>query len=114
MKIGLTAVSKLDQEVLPALKKIQDSQPKDLDRYEFSLRKAIETTSDNLELAQEDLGKRTHDVEAREARQKKAVEEAMTPSERENKKAAEAKAEQQKEQRKAPTLYKPGEKKQDQ
>ncbi len=118
MKPGLTALAKAEQDTLPALQKISESKPKDLDRYEFVLRSAIETTTDSLSLAQEDLGKRTKDVEAREERQKKAVEEAMTPVEREGKQAADKKAsekaasDQQKQPRKPPTLMRPGEKKQ--
>ncbi len=115
MKPGLNAVAKMEQETLPILKKIQENQPKDYDRYEFVLRTAVESTSDSLQLAQEDLGKRASDVEAREAREKKAIEDSMTPAERENKQAQDkenakkAAAEEQK-QRKAPTLMRPGEK----
>ncbi len=118
MKPGLTAIAKVEQDALPMLKRIQQSSPKDLDRYEFVLRTAIETTSDSLELAQEDLGKRTRDVEAREAREKKAVEQAMTPVEKEGKQAedkktaAKAEADTTKQPRKPPTLMRPGEKKQ--
>jgi hypothetical protein len=118
MKPGLTALAKTEQEALPVLQKISDSRPKDLDRYEFVLRSAIETTTDSLSLAQEDLGKRTKDVEARDARQKKAMEEAMTPVEREGKQAEDKKAaekaasDQQKQPKKPPTLMRPGEKKQ--
>ena len=118
MQTGLKAVAKVDQEALPILKKIEESRPKDLDRYEFVLQTAIETTNDSLQSAQEDLGKRTADVEARERREKKALQDAMTPAEREgkqaeDKKAAEADAAKQDQQRKAPTLMRPGEKKQD-
>ncbi|HYW42839.1 MAG TPA: hypothetical protein VE959_08285 [Bryobacteraceae bacterium] len=119
MKPGLTAVAKVEQEALPVLQKMRDSKPKDLDRYEFVLRTAIETTTDSLDSAQEDLGKRTAGVEAREKREKKALQEAMTPAEREakqadDKKAAEAAAaDEEKQARKPPTLLRPGEKKQD-
>ncbi len=119
MKPGLNALAKVERDALPVLQKIQDSKPKDLERYEFVLRTAIESTSDSLALAQEDLGKRTQDVEARQTREKKAEEEAMTPVEREgkqadDKKAAEkAAADEQKQPKKPPTLMRPGEKKQD-
>jgi hypothetical protein len=119
MKPGLAAVAKVEKEALPMLEKIRDSNPKDLERYDFALRTAIESTTDSLELAQQDLGKRTSDVESREARQKKALEESMTPVEREgkqadDKKAAEnAAAEQKKQPKKPPTLMRPGEKKDD-
>jgi hypothetical protein len=69
---------------------------------------------DSLDLAQEDLGKRTRNAEAKEDREKKAREEAMTPKEKaeQQKAAGEAAAEQEK-KTKAPTLMRPGEKKQD-
>jgi hypothetical protein len=115
---GLGAVAAAEKEALPLLEKIRDHPPKDSDRYQFALRQAIETTSDSLETAQEDLGKRAADVEARTAREKKAQEEAMTPVEREAKQAenqaAKQAAEEQQKQRKAPTLMRPGEKKQNQ
>ena len=115
MKPGLAAVAKADREALPVLEKLRDSHPKDIDRYEFVLKTAIDSTSDSLELAEADLGKRTRDVEARQAREKKAIEEAMTPAEKEGQKASEKEvaakaAEQQKQQKKAPTLMRPGEK----
>lgn len=113
MKLGLNAVAAAEKESLPILEKLRDSQPKDLDRYEFALQQAIEATSDSMQAALEDLGKRTADVEAREARQKKEAEENMSPSEREAKHAEAQKAadeQNKKDQRKAPTLLRPGEK----
>lgn len=115
--LGLKAVAAAEKEMLPILKKVSDSKPKDMDRYDFVLKTAIDTTSDSLESAEMDLGKRTHDVEARESREKKALEEAMTPLEREGKQADEKKAAdeaaaaKEKPQRKPPTLLRPGEKK---
>jgi len=114
IKAGLNAVAKAEGEALPILQKAQDSKPKDLERYEFVLRTAIETTTDSLEAAQEDLGKRTHDVEARNEREKKEQEAAMTPTEKAEKAKADKAAEAAKPQRKPPTLMRPGEKKQDQ
>jgi hypothetical protein len=118
VKQGLAAVASVEKEMLPVLEKARDSRPKDMERYEFALRQAIETTSDSLDAAQQDLGKRTSDVLAREEKEKKELEESMTPPEREAKQASDKKAaaeEQQKEEqkKKAPTLYRPGEKKQD-
>jgi hypothetical protein len=116
MQAGLKLVASVEREALPILQKAQESNPKDLARYDFVLKTAIETTTDSLESAEGDLGKRTHDVEAREQREKKAVEEAMTPAEREgkqadDKKAAEKAAEVEKPPaRKPPTLLRPGEK----
>jgi hypothetical protein len=118
VRLGLTAVAAVEKEMLPVLKHAQDSQPKDMERYAFALTQAIETTNDSMDLAMEDLGKRTKDVEARQEKQKKTIEENMTPAEREGKQAEDQKAaveEQKKEQqkKKAPTLMRPGEKKQD-
>ena len=117
MKPGLKLVASTTKEALPILQKVQENHPKDFDRYEFVLRTAIETTSDSLEAAQEDLGKRTLDVEVREKREKKAAEEALTPVEREARQADDKKAEQaaadadKPPAKKPPTLLRPGEKK---
>jgi len=110
LKTGLKAESNAEREALPVLQKLRDSQPKDLDRYEFALNNAIQSTQDSLGLAEGDLGKRTHDAVAREEKEKKAAQASMTPDE---KKAAEKADFEQQNQRKAPTLYRPGEKKPD-
>lgn len=120
VKLGLTAVATVERELLPVLKKIREDRPKDMERYDFALTQAIETTSDSLELAQQDLGKRGKDVEARQDKTRKEKEAAMTPVEREGKQAEEkqaadkaaAQATTEKPQRKPPTLLRPGEKKQ--
>jgi hypothetical protein len=118
LKAGLSAVSRMEDDALPVLKRIQETKPKDLERYDFVLKTAIDTTRDSLELAETDPDKRAREVEAREDREKKAIEDSMTPVERANRKAedqktaAKTEAEQEK-QRKAPTLMRPGEKKQD-
>jgi len=112
---GLAAVAGMYRSMLPELHKIRDSNPKDLDRYEFVLGQAIDTTSDSLMLTQEDLGKRGTDVEAREAKQKKAIEAEIAPTggkKAEDSKKADAAEETDKPKRKPPTLYRPGEKKQ--
>lgn len=118
ISIGLAAVAAVEKEVLPVLKEIQEKQPKDLERYQFALTQAIETTSDSLDLAQQDLGKRGADVDARNEKEKKAMDAEMTPVEKEGQKAAEEvqkkaeekAAEDDKPKRKPPTLLRPGEK----
>jgi len=121
IKLGLAAVADVEKQLLPVLKQIEESRPKDIERYEFALTQAIETTSDSLDLAQQDLGKRGSDVEERLDREKKAIEAEMTPVEKEGQKAAadakkkadeEKAAEDDKPKRKPPTLLRPGEKKQ--
>ena len=124
IKLGLAAVAAAEKAMLPLLKQIADNRPKDMERYEFALTQAIETTADSLDLAEQDLGKRGSDVEQREQAQKKATEAAMTPIEKEGQQAAEAKkkeaakaaeekaADDATPKRKPPTLLRPGEKKQ--
>src|SRR5271165_6214339 len=116
VKAGLDAVASVEKQMLPYLQKVQDSHPRDLERYDFLLKQAIDATTDSLDAAQEDLGKRTQEVEAREQKEKQERLDAMSPVEREGKaaeekKAAEQKAVEETQQKKAPTLYRPGEKK---
>jgi hypothetical protein len=116
VKLGLDAVASVEKQMLPVLQKFQESSPRDLERYDFVLKQAIAATSDSLDAAQEDLGKRTSEVEAREQKEKQERLDAMSPVEREgkqaeDKKAAEKKAVEEVQQKKAPTLYRPGEKK---
>jgi hypothetical protein len=116
VKAGLDAIASEEKEMLPYLQKVQDSHPRDLERYDFLLKQAIDATTDSLDAAKEDLGQRTQEVEAREQKEKQERLDAMNPVEREgkvadDKKAAEKKAVEEEKQKKAPTLYRPGEKK---
>lgn len=118
VKQGLEDVVTAEKQALPILQKIQNSQPRDLSRYDFALKQAIETTQDSLESSQADLGKRSRDIEAREARQKKELEQLGAQTDPDAKKAedekkqadSEAQQQQQAPKRKAPTLKRPGEK----
>ena len=123
ISVGLAAVAAAEKEMLPILKQIEESKPKDLERYEFALTQAIETTADSLDLAKEDLGKRGSEVEQRQQQQRKAIEAQMTSIEKEGQQAgtdkqkAAAKEAEEKAaadgtpKRKPPTLLRPGEKK---
>jgi hypothetical protein len=106
---GVKAVASAEKDFLPVLEKIQASQPKDLDRYDFVLKQAIDSTRDSLETANEDLGKRSKEVAEREQREKKEHEGMMQPKDREAQKAADAKSAGDQNKRKKPTLLKPGE-----
>ena len=108
--LGVAEVIHAEREMLPILKKFQESQPKDISRYEFSLKLAIETTSDSLDLAQEDLADRFEAVQAKAEKEKKEIESVMQPKDLEEKKAEEKKAAATEEKkRKPPSLLRPGE-----
>jgi hypothetical protein len=110
VKPGMQAVVSAEKQALPILQKLQDSQPKDISRYDFALKQALETTHDSLESSQEDLGVRARDVEAREQREKKEIEQLETPADQQAKKEAGQKTgDDQTKKRKAPTLKRPGE-----
>ena len=114
---GLAAVAAAERAVLPILKQIEQSKPKDMDRFEFALSQAIDTTSDSLELAQQDIAERGKDVLAHEKAKKDAAEAAMSPVEKEGQAAAAAKKQADEEKaaqdatpkRKPPTLLRKGE-----
>jgi hypothetical protein len=116
IQAGLNAIAAVEKDALPALQKILDGHPRDLERYDFVLQQAIETTTDSLDAAQEDLGKRGSEVQSRQAKERKEQLDAMSPIEREAKQAAdrqteEKKAADERNEKKPPTLYRPGEKK---
>jgi|SRR5579863_111339 len=104
--VGIKAVSEGEKEMLAHLQKINDSNPKDLARYEFVLRDAIDTTQDSIELNEEDLQQRAGSIQAKDKKEKAEHRESMTPAEAEERKAEEKKNPPP---RKAPTLRRPGE-----
>lgn len=107
---GTKAVAEAEKEMLARLRKIQSNKTRDFSRYENALSNAIENTSVSAELAETDVKERGHDVEAKDARERKAAEAMMTPSELAAKKEQEKKAAAAPQKRKPPTLKRKGEK----
>jgi hypothetical protein len=106
IEVGIKAVSEGEKEMLAHLQKINDSKPKDLARYEFVLRDAIDTTQDSVELNDEDLQQRASGIEAKDKREKAERKESLTPAQADDRKAEDKKNPPP---RKAPTLRRPGE-----
>lgn len=104
---GMIVVAKAEKEMSAALKKILDSTPKDLPRYEFALTIAIDTTNDSIDLSQTDIKDRTRDVELAAAKQRKDRDSLMSTKELEEKKVEEKKEAATK--KKAPSLRRKGE-----
>jgi len=105
---GMVGVLSAEKEFAEQLNKIQDSEPKDLERYKFVLSEAIDTTSDSQELSLEDSKKRGTELSAKDAKEKSERESMMSSDEQKQRKKAENKEEDTK--KKVPTLYRPGEK----
>lgn len=111
LDIGMKEVATAEAEMLATLQKVEDSAPKDLARYEFVLKNAIDTTSDSKELSEEDLHTRAGEVIAEEKKEHQDRKALATDEDKKAKKASEDKPGVIKANgRKPPTLYKPGEK----
>ncbi|HTS78086.1 MAG TPA: hypothetical protein VMG40_17870 [Bryobacteraceae bacterium] len=104
IKPAMNALTTAEKEMLAKLQKIDAAQPKDIARYDFVLKEAVDTTQDSFDLSREDLGERAAEVDAHEKQDKAEREALMTPDE---KKEAAKKEAQDKNKRKAPTLLRP-------
>jgi hypothetical protein len=107
---GLLMVLNAEKDFLDKLNKIQDANPKDLERYKFVLTEAIDTTSDSREMNLEDSNKRAGELAKTDQKEKKERD-AMLPSNEAKERKKEADAQNPDEQKKKiPSLYRPGEK----
>jgi hypothetical protein len=112
--VGMKLVAGAEAEMLTTLQKLEESSPKDLARYEFVLKNAIDTTSDSKELSEEDLHTRAGALAAEEKKEKQEKRALMGDKEKaEQTKKDTAAQNADINKRKPPTLYKPGEKKPD-
>ena len=102
LSLGIKAVVDAEKEMLEMLRKAEESEPKDVQRYAFVLKNAIETTEDSLELSAQDLKTRGAEVTAKAKKEKAELEALMSPKEVEAKRTAEKKEAETK--RKIPTL----------
>jgi hypothetical protein len=117
LDIGMKEVATAETEMLATLQKVEETAPKDLSRFEFVLKNAIDTTSDSKELSEEDLHTRTNDLEAQEKKEKQDRQALLGDKEKKEKEKEKKAADSTpdgKPKPKPPTLYKPGEKPPDQ
>ena len=105
---GNAAVASTEPDLLAKLKKITDSQPKDLARYQFVLEQAVETTQDSYDLSKTGMSERVAGVKAEEKKENAERASEMTPEEKKNAQAEADKAATNP-KRKPPTLLRPGE-----
>jgi hypothetical protein len=111
LDVGMKEVATAEAEMLTKLQKIEETAPKDLARFEFALKNAIDTTSDSKELSEEDLHARAGELTAQEKKEKQDRKALATDEDKKAKKSPEDKPGVIKAgDRKPPTLYKPGEK----
>jgi hypothetical protein len=102
LSAGMSAVVDAEKEMLDILKKVEGSQPKDLQRYAFVLQNAIAATEDSLEVSSQDLKVRSAEVATKAKKDKDELESLMSPKDVEAKRTAEKKEVETK--KKAPTL----------
>jgi hypothetical protein len=110
---GVNALERVETASLTELKRLQDSHPRDLDRYEFVLTQAIDTTKDSLDAAREDIGERMNKLLAHKEQEEQERKAEMAPADG-SKPAEGNKSASQDTDRKAPTLMRPGERPPDQ
>ena len=109
--LGMKEVAAAEAQMLTTLQKIEDSAPKDLARYDFVLKNAIDTTSDSKELSEEDLHKRAGELAVEEKKEKQERKSLASAEDKKAKNSPEDKPGVIKANgQKPPTLYKPGEK----
>jgi hypothetical protein len=119
--LGTSAVTDAEKKFLTQLQNIQGSAPADLDLYNVALQDAIAATTDSMDLAGSDTGKRADELAAKDEQEKKESERIVAEEDSKGKsdgtpadgtKTADA-SNPDKPKRKPPTLLRPGEKLED-
>ena len=111
---GMIALLNAEKEFLDQLDKIEGSNPRDFERYKFVLAEAIDTTRDSRELSMEDSAKRGNELSAKDTKDKTERESVMSTKEVASRKKEAEKTSGDAEKKKIPSLYRPGEKPQNQ
>jgi hypothetical protein len=111
---GLLAVLNAEKEFLDKLNKIQDANPKDIERYKFVLTAAIDATSDSRETNIADSKQRAGELSAADQKEKKEREALMPSKEVKSRKKDAEEQDPGEQKKKIPSLYRPGEKPPDQ
>lgn len=121
--VGQAAMREAENRMLTELQKIKDRNPSDIDLYSVDLTEALAATSDSLDLSKEDDAARATELEARDKKAKSEAEQVLRAEQNNGKPGDPAAANQAKgdvpptiikPERKPPTLYRPGEKHDDQ
>lgn len=115
LTMGIKTVVNVEEKLAAELKRIEESQPKDMARYDFVLKMAIETVNDSLEMSQGDLVARGRAVSEKEAADRKERQALLTTADKEQKAESEKKSgeAERKSGRRPPTLMKKGERPKD-
>jgi len=101
---GMAIVVPGEKLLLEQLKKVEQSAPSDMARYEFVLKDAIDVTEDSIDLS-DDLSERAREISAKDQREEEVRKAGLSPAEA--KAEADSKAKQEKQTKKAPTLRRP-------
>jgi len=104
LAIGIAVVLPGEREMLTQLKKVEAAAPKDMARYEFVLKDAIDATEDSIDLSA-DLNERTREILVKDKKEDDVRKAGLTPEDA--KQQTDDKAKQEKQTRKAPTLRRP-------
>ena len=107
---GLLIVLNAEKDFIEKLNKIQDANPKDMERYRFVLTSAIDTTGDSRETNIADSKQRAGELSAADQKEKKDREALMPSKEVKSRKKDSEDQDPGEQKKKIPTLYRPGEK----